>query len=56
VYALHASRAMRGEPLTEAQWQAIEDKLRQPDLIAARTGRRNTPVDEAAPADCRAGE
>ena len=34
VYALHAARRLRINLMTEAQWMAIEARLRQPDLIA----------------------
>lgn len=35
VYALHASRKLKVNLMTEAQWTALEEKLRQPDLISA---------------------
>lgn len=34
-YALHASRAMKVNLMTEAQWAAVEVKIRQPDLLGA---------------------
>jgi phage terminase large subunit GpA-like protein len=33
VYALHASRVMKVNLMTEAQWSDVEKKLRQPDLV-----------------------
>jgi phage terminase large subunit GpA-like protein len=33
VYALHASRVMKVNLMTEAQWMDVEKKLRQPDLL-----------------------
>ena len=35
VYALHASRKLKLNMMTEAQWTALEEKLLQPDLISA---------------------
>jgi hypothetical protein len=46
VYALHAARRIKINLMTEAQWAAIEEKLRQPDLVAAsarRAGRAKHP-------------
>jgi phage terminase large subunit GpA-like protein len=60
VYALHAARRIKINLMTEAQWSAIEEKLRQPDLVtaaqAAAPQQTDTPVDErAAPADAAPG-
>jgi phage terminase large subunit GpA-like protein len=60
VYALHAARRIKINLMTEAQWSAIEEKLRQPDLVtaaqAATPQQTDTPVDErAAPADAAPG-
>jgi len=44
VYALHASRSLKINLMTEAQWFAIEERLRQPDLIGrANRGERGEP-------------
>jgi phage terminase large subunit GpA-like protein len=56
VYALHASRRLKVNLMTEAQWQAIEDRLRQPDLIgqaehAPEPETMDTTQGEAVPAD-----
>lgn len=56
VYALHASRRLKVNLLTEAQWQAYEDRLRQPDLISASAespvpAAPDMPNDEAVPAE-----
>jgi len=42
VYALHASRRMKVNLMTEAQWNAIEERIRQPDLVGQ--GRQEIPV------------
>jgi phage terminase large subunit GpA-like protein len=57
VYALHASRRIKINLMTEAQWQAIEEKLRQPDLIGAAqpSGATDTPVRRCT-RGARAGE
>jgi phage terminase large subunit GpA-like protein len=53
--ALHAARALKINLMTEAQWAAIEAKLRQPDLIAA--ARTNSPTArDAAPVEAPADE
>ena len=36
VYALHAAYRIKINLMAEAQWQAIEERLRQPDLVGAR--------------------
>jgi phage terminase large subunit GpA-like protein len=46
VYALHASRRMKVNLMTEAQWNAIEERIRQPDLVGQ--GRQETPVRESS--------
>ncbi len=45
VYALHAARKLRINLMSEAQWAALDLRMRQPDLIAAAV------VDEPIPAD-----
>lgn len=45
VYALHAARAMKINLMTESQWRVIEEKIRQPDLIALAAA----PVSPAVP-------
>jgi phage terminase large subunit GpA-like protein len=42
VYALHASRRMKVNLMTEAQWNAIEERIRQPDLVGQ--GRQEIPA------------
>lgn len=50
VYALHASRKLRVNLMTEAQWQMIEQRLRQPDLVAIAASEPEQAVhDEPAP-------
>jgi phage terminase large subunit GpA-like protein len=51
VYALHAARRIKINLMTEAHWAVIEEKLRQPDLIAQAAPKPETPVDGAVPAD-----
>jgi phage terminase large subunit GpA-like protein len=52
VYALHASRRLRVNLMTETQWIAIEERIRQPGLLPVAT---DTPREEA-PAPVISGE
>jgi phage terminase large subunit GpA-like protein len=49
-YALHAARAIKINLMTEGHWSVIEEKLRQPDLVALAAAETDTPVDAAVPA------
>jgi len=55
VYALHASRSLKINLMTEAQWFAIEERLRQPDLIGranrGECGEQPAPVQAPAQRD-----
>lgn len=48
VYALHAARSLKTHILTPAQWDVIEQRIRQRDLLAAAS---MAPASEAAPND-----
>ncbi|MEK6537258.1 MAG: terminase gpA endonuclease subunit [Actinomycetota bacterium] len=44
-YALHSARRLKINLMTEAQWSAIEQRLRQPDLVGvAAQGNSPQPV------------
>jgi phage terminase large subunit GpA-like protein len=46
VYALHAARRAKVNLMTEAQWLTIEERIRQPDLVAVAAGAAEQPTPE----------